>query len=90
MRCGQRDSPIGRGTSPLRRRPQIARARLRIDILLPLVDERPQAARDVGMLTDQVVPLTEVRAHVEQERPAVVDEQLPVAGADRELLACRR
>ena len=40
------------------------------------------------MLTDQVVPLAEVSAHVEQERPPVVDEQLLVAGANRELLAC--
>ena len=64
--------------SPRRRRPS---ARLRA------------AARVGGQCRsapDQFAPLAKIRAHVEQQRPAAVEDQLPVAGAHRPLRRARR
>src|SRR5689334_23085446 len=51
----------------------------RIDVPLPLVEQRSQSPRDIGSFPDQIIPLAEVCAHVEQERAALVEDQLPIA-----------
>src|SRR5689334_1562509 len=65
----------------------LAGFRLGVDVLLPLVEHRTESLRDLGALSNHVGALAEVRAHVVQHRAAVVEKQLPVAGANCFLLS---
>lgn len=57
--------------------------RLAIDFLLPRRNQRRQLSGNLGPLTNYIVTCTEICADIEQHRPSAVEEQLPVARADR-------
>jgi hypothetical protein len=63
------------------------RLRFCVHVRFPVVDQRHQLPHDVGPNPDEIVPLPQVLAYVEQERAAVIDQELPIARADRTLIS---
>ena len=76
-------APIGR-----RRQSRLAGLGLGVDVGLPCHQKWPQRLRDVLPLACQVVPFADVLPQIEEQLGpirAAIDEQLPVAAADRPL-----
>jgi hypothetical protein len=54
---------------------------------LPRVELRFEPPSQIGVGSNEIRALAEVRANVEEKRAAVVDDELPIAGSHRGLMA---